>query len=68
MINSIGNLGGFVGPYIVGWIRDRTGRYDAGLDFLAGCAVVSALIALAVVKPRYRSAPSGIPRATLGGI
>jgi ACS family tartrate transporter-like MFS transporter len=68
MVNSIGNLGGFVGPYIVGWISDRTGRYNAGLDFLAGCAVVSPLIALAVVKPRYRSAPSGIPRATLGGI
>ena len=67
MVNSIGNLGGFVGPYIVGWLNDRTGRYDTGLYFLAGCAVVSALIAFATVRSRYRSAPSGVPRATLGG-
>jgi MFS transporter, ACS family, tartrate transporter len=66
MVNSIGNLGGFVGPYIVGWLNDRTGRYDAGLYFLAGCAVASALIAVAVVKPRYRSETSPIERASLG--
>jgi MFS transporter, ACS family, tartrate transporter len=68
MVNSIGNLGGFVGPYIVGWLNDRTGRYDAGLYFLAGCAVASALIAFATVRSRYRSVPSGVPRATLGGV
>jgi ACS family tartrate transporter-like MFS transporter len=51
LINSIGNLGGFVGPYIVGWISDRTGRYDAGLYFLAMCALASAVIAVVVVKP-----------------
>ena len=25
-INSIGNLGGFVGPYAIGWIKDATGE------------------------------------------
>jgi hypothetical protein len=25
LINSIGNLGGFVGPYAIGWIKDATG-------------------------------------------
>ena len=67
MVNSIGNLGGFVGPYIVGWLNDRTGRYDAALYFLAGCAVASALIALASVRSRYRTAPAPVARATLGG-
>jgi ACS family tartrate transporter-like MFS transporter len=68
MVNSIGNLGGFVGPYIVGWLNDRTGQYDAALYFLAACAIASALIALTTVPSRYRSAPSGMPRATLGGV
>ena len=41
LINSIGNLGGFVGPYAVGWIKDSTGSYEAGLYFLAACALAS---------------------------
>lgn len=52
IVNAIGNLGGFVGPYIVGWIKDRTESYPAGLYFLAGCAALSALIAFVVVKPK----------------
>jgi ACS family tartrate transporter-like MFS transporter len=67
MVNSIGNLGGFVGPYLVGWISEGTGDYRSGLDFLGACAIASALLAFVVVTPRYRSAPAGIPRATLGG-
>jgi ACS family tartrate transporter-like MFS transporter len=50
LVNSIGNLGGFLGPYIVGWIRDSAKSYEAGLLFLAGCALLSALIALVTVK------------------
>ena len=50
LVNSIGNLGGFVGPYVVGWIKDSTQSYAIGLDFLAGCALASGLIALVVVK------------------
>ena len=49
-MNSIGNLGGFVGPYIVGWIRDSTQSYVAGLYFLAGSVFTSAVIAFFVVK------------------
>ena len=54
LINSIGNLGGFLGPYAVGWIKDSTGGFDAALYFLAGMAVLSALITLAVI-PSKRS-------------
>ena len=50
LVNSIGNLGGFVGPYIVGWIRDSTKSYVAGLYFLAGSVLTSAVIAFFVVK------------------
>ena len=35
LVNSIGNLGGFVGPYVVGLMKDATGSTDAGLLVLA---------------------------------
>jgi len=51
LVNSIGNLGGFIGPYAVGWIRDSTQSYEAGLFFLAACAALSAVLAYFVVTP-----------------
>jgi ACS family tartrate transporter-like MFS transporter len=44
LINSIGNLGGYVGPFIVGWIKESTKSFEMGLYFLGGCAFASALI------------------------
>jgi MFS transporter, ACS family, tartrate transporter len=44
-INSMGNLGGFFGPSMVGWARDLTGNFASGLYVLAACAVVSAVVA-----------------------
>jgi ACS family tartrate transporter-like MFS transporter len=35
-INSLGNLGGFFGPSIVGWVRDTTGSFAGGLCRVAG--------------------------------
>lgn len=45
-INSIGNLGGFVGPMMIGIIRQQTGSYTGGLYFVAGLLVISALTVL----------------------
>ena len=45
LVNSIGNLGGFVGPYAVGWIKDSTSSFEAGLYFLGACALASAALA-----------------------
>jgi len=44
LINSIGNLGGYVGPFIVGWIKSSTDSFEMGLYFLAACALASAVI------------------------
>jgi len=52
LINAIGNLGGFVGPYAVGWIRDTTHSYEAGLYFLAGLALLGAVLTPVVVTAR----------------
>jgi ACS family tartrate transporter-like MFS transporter len=43
-INAIGNLGGFFGPSLVGWTRDSTGSFAAGLYVLAGFALMSGVI------------------------
>lgn len=59
MINSIGNLGGFVGPFVVGWIKDKTGGFGAALGFLACCAVLSALIALFFAPTTKKEAGQG---------
>ena len=45
-INSLGNLGGFFGPSLVGWAKGLTGSFAGGLYALALCALVSAVISL----------------------
>jgi MFS transporter, ACS family, tartrate transporter len=60
LVNSIGNLGGFVGPYLVGWIKQSSGGYEGGLYFLAGCALASAVIAYFTIKPRSAQPVSAV--------
>jgi ACS family tartrate transporter-like MFS transporter len=45
-INSIGNLGGFFGPSLVGWAKVLTGSFAGGLYGLALCTLISAVVAL----------------------
>ena len=45
LVNSVGNLGGFVGPYVIGLLREATGSFAAGLLALAIGLVVGALLA-----------------------
>jgi ACS family tartrate transporter-like MFS transporter len=49
-INSIGNVGGYVGPMIVGYIRETTKSFEMALYFLAACALVSTIIAIAAKR------------------
>jgi MFS family permease len=51
LINSVGNLGGFFGPIVMGVIKDHTGSNLGGLFLLGGCYVGVALLAFAVPKP-----------------
>ncbi|WP_035466019.1 MFS transporter [Burkholderia sp. WSM2232] len=46
MINSIGNLGGFVGPFAIGWLKNVTGGYSAGLYVVGATLAVSAVVTL----------------------
>ncbi len=45
-INSIGNLGGFVGPFAIGWLKSTTGGYSAGLYVVGVTLLASALLTL----------------------
>jgi nitrate/nitrite transporter NarK len=47
MVSAIGNLSGFLPPYIVGWIRAETGSFSLGMLFLAGLAAIGGIHALA---------------------
>lgn len=57
-INSIGNLGGFVGPWAIGWIKDRTGSFTGGLIFVAALLVLSAVVTLLVARAGRRPEPA----------
>lgn len=59
LINSVGNLGGYFGPKIVGQLRTNTGSYASGLWFLAVCLLISGLLGLFLrnswaARPGYR--------------
>jgi ACS family tartrate transporter-like MFS transporter len=45
LINSVGNLGGFVGPYVFGYLRTATGHYETGLWCLTGCMFLAGAFA-----------------------
>jgi len=45
-INAIGNLSGYFGPFVMGWIKDLTGDFRWGLVTIALCAVVALIITL----------------------
>jgi ACS family tartrate transporter-like MFS transporter len=52
LINSIGNLGGFVGPTVMGWLRGASGNYSSGLLVLAAALVIEAVLVLSLRLPK----------------
>ena len=45
-INSVGALGGFVGPFALGGLKDATGSFNSGLIVLGGLGLLSAMLTL----------------------
>jgi ACS family tartrate transporter-like MFS transporter len=56
-INSVGNLGGFVGPYVIGLVRTSTGQFKGGLLLVSGALAVSGVVVL-LVRLNRENAPS----------
>jgi nitrate/nitrite transporter NarK len=44
LINSIGNLAGFGGPYLIGWVKEATGSTSTGLLVLAVLPLIGGLL------------------------
>jgi MFS transporter, ACS family, tartrate transporter len=62
VINSIGNLAGFAGPFAMGWIRDHTGSYAGGLLLLAGLGIIAMGIVLSLShNDELERAPAAAP-------
>jgi ACS family tartrate transporter-like MFS transporter len=52
LINTLASLGGFVGPYAVGLVRDLTGSFAGGLVFLALLLLFASAAAVALRSAR----------------
>jgi len=63
LINSVGNLGGFVAPYATGALADLTGSEKAGMWAVGGVMFVAATL---VVALRATPDPDRSPGSTLG--
>lgn len=58
LINSLGNLGGFVGPLMMGYLVHRTHSFSAGLLYLVGSLCLSGILMLLVGTERRRVLPA----------
>ncbi|MFZ3200060.1 MAG: MFS transporter [Candidatus Acidiferrales bacterium] len=58
VVNSLGNLGGFVGPSVIGVLKKATGSFTGGLLFVGAALAISGFLVLLVrMKPAKRDAP-----------
>jgi MFS transporter, ACS family, tartrate transporter len=57
LINSVGNLGGFVGPMMMGYLVTRTKSFAAGMLYLVGSLFLSSILMLLVKAGREPPAP-----------
>jgi ACS family tartrate transporter-like MFS transporter len=55
LINSFANLGGFFGPYVMGWARQNTGDFVFGMTLLAGMLVLAAVSVLLIGRAFFRA-------------
>ena len=59
LVNAIGNLGGFVGPYVMGWATELTGNFHAGLLAIAALLLLSCGLTFIVTRSRLPGNKSG---------
>jgi MFS transporter, ACS family, tartrate transporter len=63
LINSVGNLGGFVGPLILGYLVTRMKSFSVGLWYLVGSFFISGILMLAVGAVRRHFVPENENRS-----
>ena len=57
VINAIGNLAGYLGPFAIAYFRETTGSFAGGLFAIGGTALLSAMLVL-VLRPVARPVPA----------
>ncbi|MCA4133335.1 MFS transporter [Arthrobacter sp. M4] len=67
LVNSLGNLGGFVAPYAVGLLKDATGSNQSGLLFLSLCLAVTGVATYLYARRRREGDSSAQARAAVEG-
>ena len=65
LINSIGTVGGFVGPFVVGLVREQTGSFTASLFTLAASGLIAGCLAL-LLRNEMRS--KAVESSLAGGL
>ena len=66
IVNSMGNLSGFVNPYVLGVIKDATGSFSGGLQVIAGFGLVSLCILGTVTRGTAWARPAEAPQVRAG--
>ena len=51
LINSIGNLGGFAGPYAVGWLKQQSGGFILPADVLSAILALGVILVFFIAEP-----------------
>jgi len=59
VINSFGNLGGFFGPSVVGFITQKTGAFYGGLAFAGICMLLAAILVWLLPRRATEAKPAG---------
>jgi ACS family tartrate transporter-like MFS transporter len=67
-INSVGNLGGFVGPYVLGFVDKKTGSFVPGILYLCCSMVVSAFIIFMLGLGRRNTQTAAKPDTREAGV
>jgi len=57
MINAIGSLAGFAGPYAFGWLRTQTGSFAVGLAVIMVSTLAAGLLLLRIPRSQPASDP-----------
>jgi ACS family tartrate transporter-like MFS transporter len=63
LINSVGNLGGFVGPYLIGRVRDATGSFAGSLLTIAAMLLVGSVVAISLRRSAAAEPVDAAPAA-----
>jgi hypothetical protein len=55
LINTVGNVGSFTGPYVIGWIKSATGSYSLGLLAVGSGLLLTGVTAVMIGDPAAES-------------